>query len=154
MLLSILPLNLANPTTVNRLWHLQQQAYRVEAALIGFSEIPPLLETVEQLQAAKDAFFGLYRGAALAGAIACETHGNALEITRLVVDPNFFRRGIAQKMLSFIAQQYSHYAIMRVSTGSKNEPALRLYLKNGFLVVRTTSIAPGVCLTHLERKRI
>jgi ribosomal protein S18 acetylase RimI-like enzyme len=153
MSLPILPLNLANPVTVNRLWYLQQQAYRVEAALIGFAEIPPLLETMEELQAAKDAFFGFYHGAALAGAIACETHDNALEITRLVVDPHFFRQGIAQKMLSFIAQQYSHYAIMRVSTGSKNEPALQLYLKNGFLVVRTTSIAPGIGLTHLERKR-
>ncbi len=64
-----------------------------------------------------------------------------------MVDPNFFGHGIAQKMIGFIESQYSYCAI----TLGKYELASSFYLKNGFLVARTVTIAGGVCLSHLER---
>jgi GNAT superfamily N-acetyltransferase len=148
----VLPLNLVDHETVSRLCHLQQQAYRVEAALIGFAGIPPLFETLNKLKAVKETFYGISLGDTLAGAIACDYRDKSLDITRLMVNPKFFRQGIAQTLPDFIEQRYSSCAITRVTTGSDNEPAIQLYLKNGFSIIETTPIAPGVFLIHLAKQ--
>ena len=51
-------INLHDATILNKTWHLQQEAYKVEAQIIGFDQIPPLLETRKQLQGVDEIFYG------------------------------------------------------------------------------------------------
>ncbi|WP_236707868.1 hypothetical protein [Brevibacillus choshinensis] len=67
------------PTTsqdaATRMWQLQQAAYRVEAELIGWSDLPPLRETVEELMGSEETFIAYVEEGELAGALSFQKMG-------------------------------------------------------------------------------
>ncbi len=145
-------LQMSDDATLDQLWNLQQAAYRIEADMIGFDKIPPLLETVDDLRRTSEIFFGWWEGQQLAGAVSIEMIGPVvMDICRLMVRPDYFRRGIGAGLLSHVLHMpdvHTH----RIATGVRNIPALTLYEREGFQYVRDEEIAPGVWLRHLERK--
>ncbi|KEO81188.1 GNAT family N-acetyltransferase [Tumebacillus flagellatus] len=149
---------------------LQIPSYKVEAKLIGFDGIPPLHETVEELQGCGERFWVYEIDGRWAGAIAYEVEksagereasgvggpggdgGSAVVISRMMVHPDYFRRGIARALLRHVLQVAEPSAqLYRVSTGSLNEPALQLYRSEGFHETRRLEVAPGVEITFLEK---
>lgn len=132
-----------------QLLSLQLAAYTVEARIIGFEEIPPLKDSIQSIQEAKETFLGFYVDDQLAGAVAYEVHEHTLLISRMMVHPDHFRKGIARKLLEHVETAEAGPGIreLRVSTGTKNEPAVQLYLSAGFKPTKETPIAPGVTVT-------
>ncbi|CAM4383514.1 MULTISPECIES: GNAT family N-acetyltransferase [Saccharibacillus] len=147
-------LNMEDHSLVEALFRLQTTAYRLEAKRIGFDEIPPLADTVDSLKRSSDTFYGYMTEAGeLVGAIAVEEeYPGELTLTRMMVDPNFFRQGIATKLIRYIFAHYPDFKTYIVSTGSMNEPAMRLYQSFGFVPFRKEYVAPGVELTTMRRK--
>ena len=139
-------LDLSDDTVLHELWTVQRLAYAVEAEIIGFDGIPPLHESLDELRACDETFLGLYDEEGLAGAVSYQLDGSTVDICRLVVHPRAHRRGIASKLLDALPD-----GPQTVSTGSKNEPALALYRKRGFVEVGEREVAPGVSLTDLSR---
>jgi ribosomal protein S18 acetylase RimI-like enzyme len=139
-------LDLSDDTVLRELWTVQRLAYAVEAELIGFDGIPPLHESLDDLRACGETFLGLYDEEGLAGAVSYRMEGSTVDICRLVVHPRAHRRGIASKLLDALPD-----GPQTVSTGSRNEPALRLYRKRGFSETGTREVAPGVSITDLSR---
>ncbi|HEX8867962.1 MAG TPA: GNAT family N-acetyltransferase [Lentzea sp.] len=139
-------LDLSDDAVLHELWTVQRLAYAVEAELIGFDGIPPLHETPDELRASGETFLGLYDEEGLVGAVSYQLDGSTVDICRLVVHPRAHRRGIASKLLDALPE-----GPQIVSTGTKNEPALRLYRKRGFVETGQTVIAPGVTITHLSK---
>lgn len=129
----------------------QIPAYLVEAELIQFHEIPPLKDTVSSLQQCGESFYGYFAQGELAGAISYTRDGALLDIHRMIVHPDHFRKGIAQALLSHVQQTETGVEKIVVSTGAANTPAKNLYEKNGFTVCGEIEIAPGVCLTLFEK---
>jgi GNAT superfamily N-acetyltransferase len=146
----IATLNLLDAGLALALQQLQRRAYRVEAELIGFDGIPPLHESLEALQACGETFYGFFADGALAGAIALEREGTTVTISRLVVDPGRFRRGIGGQLLRFVLENEKAAGLICVSTGSLNTPALQLYRCHRFRERGQRQVAPGVFVTHLE----
>ena len=138
-------LDLSDDAVLHELWTVQRLAYAVEAEIIGFDGIPPLHETPAELRASGETFLGLYDEEGLAGALSYELVGSTVDICRLVVHPRAHRRGIASRLLDALPA-----GPQIVSTGTKNEPALRLYRKRGFVETGTREIAPGVTITELS----
>jgi predicted Rossmann fold flavoprotein len=117
---------------------LQLAAYQVEAALIGVSDLPPLLEEVGDLLACGETFLAEHDAeGALIGVLGYTLAGGCVEICRLMVDPAHFRQGIATRLLETLVGEVAGWRTMRVATGSGNEPALALYRGHGFEVVAT-----------------
>ncbi|MDX8148346.1 GNAT family N-acetyltransferase [Lentzea sp. BCCO 10_0061] len=139
-------LDLSDDTVLHEVWTVQRLAYAVEAEIIGFDGIPPLHESLDELRACDETFLGLYDEEGLAGAVSYQLDGSTVDICRLVVHPRAHRRGIASKLLDELPQ-----GPQTVSTGTKNEPALALYRKRGFVEIGTREVAPGVTLTDLSR---
>ncbi|MEV6241596.1 GNAT family N-acetyltransferase [Lentzea sp. NPDC051838] len=139
-------LDLADDAVLHELWTVQRLAYAVEAEIIGFDGIPPLHETQQELRQCGETFLGLYDEEGLVGAVSYQLDGSTVDICRLVVHPRAHRRGIASKLLDALPE-----GPQIVSTGTKNEPALRLYRKRGFVETGQTLIAPGVTITHLGK---
>ncbi|KWX80485.1 GNAT family N-acetyltransferase [Paenibacillus jilunlii] len=149
----IIRLDLQNGDILSELWSLQHKAYRLEAERIGFHEIPPLLETRDMLSRSKECFYGSFDDSGeLMGAVAVQEESSGrLTVTRMMVNPDFFRQGVAGRLLEYIFGQYPDMDQFIVSTGKLNEPAVALYTKHGFVPAGLEEVAPGVELIEFHR---
>ena len=102
---AVAPLDLADPAVAEAVVGIQRRSYAVEAALIGFDGIPPLRETVSELQSSGRCglcVLGARVGGELAGLLGyrwVDSPGGELDIDRLAIDPRFFRLGLASASL-------------------------------------------------------
>ncbi len=127
-------------------------SYQVEAELIGYSDIPPLKDTVGLLQRSGETFYGYYLNGELCGAISFKADNQVIDIHRLMVHPDYFRKGIAKKLLEFVENNKGNNKTIIVTTGSKNLPAVNLYLKNGFSNLGEKKVASSIFLTHFKKE--
>lgn len=133
-------------------WALQHAAYRVEAAMIGVADLPPLQDTVESLRQSQETFCGI-RGPKgdLLGVIAYEQEQEGrYVICRVMVNPEYFRQGVGSRLLSHLLDAFpcAHWS---VTAEARNLPALGLYEKAGFSRTGAFQPAPGITLVRLER---
>ncbi|NHN35354.1 GNAT family N-acetyltransferase [Paenibacillus agricola] len=131
---------------------LQQHSYRIEAQLIGFKDIPPLFDSPHSLKESGELFFGCYDRERLTGAISIKQAPKELTICRMMVHPEYFRRGIASRLLTFIEGLVFPGTPIKVSTGTNNEPAFRLYRKFGYEPFQVLEISPGITLTVFYKR--
>lgn len=119
--------------TAREILNVQLASYQIEAELVGFYDLPPLKDSIETLQKCGEQFCGYYEGEVLAGALSFKVEGRELDLCRMMVHPDYFRRGIAQKLLDHLFSLNPGAASVIVSTGFANVPAISLYEKNGFV---------------------
>ncbi|MFZ0577081.1 MAG: GNAT family N-acetyltransferase, partial [Psychrobacillus psychrotolerans] len=98
-----------------------------------------------------EAFFGYYENEILCGVISIKVDDDEVDIHRLIVHPNHFRKGIAQLLLNFIETKFEVETI-KVATGSKNNPAVSFYKKNGFQNIKELIVNEQLSLTFFEKK--
>jgi lipoprotein signal peptidase len=132
------------------LLELQRSAYKIEADLIGFQGIPGLHETLEELQATREIFYGAYQNQVLIGAVSYRFRDTILDIHRLVVSPRYFRQGVARGLLEYLCKTHVDVEKIVVQTGSQNTPALALYQSLGFVLQDEIALTMGVKVTRLE----
>ncbi|MFP7254667.1 GNAT family N-acetyltransferase [Terribacillus goriensis] len=130
--------------------NIQIPSYKVEAEIIGY-DIPPLKDTVYTLQHCGEDFFGFYENESLNGVISIKVDDDVVDIHRLIVHPNHFRKGIAQLLLNFIETKFQVETI-KVATGSKNTPAVSFYKNNGFQNINEVLVNEQLSLTFFEKK--
>jgi ribosomal protein S18 acetylase RimI-like enzyme len=130
----------------------QRRAYRIEADLIGSDAIPPLRETLEELQACGETFLAAIDDGEIVGAVSWRLVDGTLDIHRLVVRPDHFRRGIARSLVraALEAEPLARQAI--VQTGAQNTPAKALYLREGFEHVDDVDVADGIRVSRFRKQ--
>lgn len=144
-------LNLEDEKVLERILELQKASYVIEADLIGFYDIPPLKDTLETLKNCSETFYGYYVDDILAGIISYKIDVNTLDIHRVAVHSDFFRRGIAKQMLCFMEKVEKDIDKIIVSTGAKNYPAVKLYLDQGFKKLQDIEVEKGIFITSFEK---
>ncbi|QED49315.1 GNAT family N-acetyltransferase [Cytobacillus dafuensis] len=150
-------IDIRNRELAEEVLKVQIPSYMVEAEIIGFSDIPPLKDTVDTLQQCGETFFGYYIDEELCGAISIKVEMGEIDIHRLIVHPDHFRNGIAQRLLDFVEfniECKEEIEIIKVSTGFKNAPAVSLYIKNGFHKVDEVRVNEQLSLTFFEKKKL
>lgn len=125
-------IDLNNPEQLQQLHRVFQRSYRVEAELLKAEVFPPLARTAEQLKTDDSFFVGAWEGGRLAAAVELEQQAQQLEICSLVVDPDYFRQGVASRLLAHVLSE-TRWKTARVETATANEPAINLYRKFGFM---------------------
>ncbi|MCY9512765.1 GNAT family N-acetyltransferase [Paenibacillus apiarius] len=148
MMIKLLDMN--DDETLEQLWYLQRLAYRIEADILGFERIPPLMDTIADLRQTSETFYGWWADVELVGALSYEMAAPAImDICRLMVRPDHFRQGIGTELLKH-ALQLPQASTYWIATGVRNVAALKLYEREGFRAVRDEEIVSGVWLRHLE----
>ncbi|WP_032121132.1 GNAT family N-acetyltransferase [Clostridium amazonitimonense] len=144
-------LDIKDMETAKGVIELQIASYKIEAELIGFYDIPPLKDTIDSLQLCDEIFYGYYKNSTLTGIVSYKIIENVLDIHRVAIDPNFFRMGIAGKLINFIEGLECSVDKAVVCTGKENLPAINLYLKNGYKKKKDIEISKGIYITKLEK---
>jgi ribosomal protein S18 acetylase RimI-like enzyme len=125
----------------------------VEAELIGTDAIPPLTETEEELRRCGERFLGAFLDDRLAGIVSWKFDGETVDVHRLAVDPEFFRRGIGVALVRAVGAAEPEAQRVIVQTGAGNDPAKALYRGEGFVEIGEREVGGGVRVSLFERKR-
>lgn len=128
-----------------------QVSYSIEAKLLNAKDFPPLKRPLESYVKSNTTFFGYLKNKELAGIIEIDYDNDTTQINSLVVDPKFFRQGIARKLIEFVFKTFNSNLFV-VETGLKNEPALELYKKLDFKEVKQWNTDFGIRKIKFERR--
>lgn len=139
------------PTLAHQILTVQIASYRVEANLLNYPNLPPLHETVDDILETSEEFLVYHDGDQIVGAVSYEISKETLEIGRLVVHPNHFRRGIARRLLEAVEEIDPNIRRLIVSTGAANIPAITLYQKMGYQLYDRLQLPDGLKLVRLEK---
>jgi len=74
-----------------------------------------------------------------------------VDICRVLVDPDYFRKGLGKSLIKHIEKVNNKAKKIQVSTALKNKPAVELYLKNGFVKIKEIELEIGLSLISFEK---
>lgn len=138
-----------DPEVAARIVALQHAAYRLEAALVGSDDLPPLHERVGDVRGLDLVFLAVGVDPVVA-VLGYRVRAGVLDIDRLMVAPSNHRRGLGRRLLAFALAVVPHEAA-EVSTGAANLPARRLYESCGFVEVARREPVPGLVVVAYRR---
>lgn len=136
----------------NHIHSLFQLSYTVEAQVLNTTDFPPLSRPIESYLESDHIFFGHFENNELSGSIEISYYPHCTTIKSLVVHPQFFRRGIAIKLLEFVFNTFDS-KLFRVETSVDNRPATELYKKLGFKEINLWDTDFGIRKIEFERPK-
>lgn len=128
-----------------------QVSYTVEANLLSAVDFPPLKRTIADFLKSKSDFYGFFQNNQLIAAVEVRPDRNHTHIQSLVVDPYYFRRGIGNKLMTFVFKTYNT-STFTVETGVFNLPAIALYKKLGFIEIKQWNTDHGIRKVRFEKQ--
>ena len=150
--MELVTLELSDAETATEILALQRRAYEIEARLIGSDDIPLLHESLEELQSCGETFVGALLDGRIVGAISWKVSEQAIDLHRLIVDPQYFRRRIGTALVRAALAAEPSVTRALVQTGADNEPARALYLREGFELTDELEIVPGLRVARFSTR--
>ena len=148
----MLQIEQASKTDLSEILNLQRLAYQSEAILLNDFSIPPLLQTLEEVQ--QEFSNGIFLKAVTDGQIIGSVRGyvqdRTLNIGKLIVHPDFRGRGVGTQLLQAIedACPDCRYELF---TSAKSEKNIRLYERQGYRRFAKKQISAELCFVYLEK---
>mgnify|MGYP000324297300 CR=1 FL=1 len=93
-----------------------------------------------------------YVNETLAAVTEIKHNNTTTHIQSLVVRPDFFRKGIAQKLIDFTLKTHNS-PLITVETGADNLPASQLYVKMGFTETRKWMTEHDIVKVGFEKRQ-
>ena len=144
----------AGPTDAGELLTLQYASYLSEARVYDRLDLPPLVQTLDELTAELGAA-GTWKavdGHRIVGSIRARRDGDTLHVGRLMVAPDQQGRGIGSRLLSVVEEDIpAGVGRLALFTGHLSAGNLRLYERVGYREVRREPGVTGVPLVHMEK---
>jgi len=132
-----------NEEVANHIYTIFQNSYKIEAQLIGTLDFPPLLRRAKEIENSKAHFYGFSENDCLAAVIEIVIENKCLEINSLTVEPNYFRKGIANQLIRYVLETFD-FSKATVETAVVNTPAINLYKKHGFIEFKRWTPSHGI----------
>ena len=133
----------SNTEVAKQIFTTFQKSYKIEAQLIGTLDFPPLSRSVRDIENSITLFYGFTELETLAAVIEIVINGKQLNINSLTVDPCYFRKGIADKLISYVLHKFI-FSKAIVETAVVNTPAINLYKKHGFVEFKRWTPSHGI----------
>ena len=133
-------INIKEAKIANEIIMLQKEAYKIEADLLNYYDLPPLKEKEVDLINSKEEFLVYKLDNKICGVISFEVTNEFIDICKLFISPNYINKGIGSKLLKRVEGQFENVKLFKVQTGLKNKPALNFYQKHNFKLVKVTRI--------------
>lgn len=134
---------------------LQKLAYQSEAAIWNDYTIPPLTQTLENLQAqfADHIILKAVDNGEIIGSVRGKQENGTCYIGRVIVHPDRQNRGIGTQLMAAIEAAFPAARRFELFTGQKSERNLYLYQKLGYCVFKEEPLNECVIIVYLEKHR-
>lgn len=134
---------------------LQKLAYHSEAELNQEYSIPPLTQTLPEIEAefGRKVFLKAKSGGEIIGSVRAEMDDGTCLIGRLIVHPGLQNRGIGSRLLKAMEDHFPEAARYELFTSERSERNLHLYQKSGYKVFQRERLNDRVMLVYLEKNR-
>ena len=134
---------------------LQKTAYRSEAELYQDFSIPPLTQTLEDLESefGSKRFLKAVCDGRIVGSVCAGLNRGSCHIGRLIVHPEMQNRGIGTRLLHAAEGLFPQAARFELFTGDRSERNLYLYRKTGYREFRRETLNKKVMLVYLEKRK-
>jgi ribosomal protein S18 acetylase RimI-like enzyme len=134
---------------------LQKLAYQSEAQLYNDFSIPPLVQTLENLQDEYQTHVilkAMGNGVIIGSVRAYEKDGTCY-IGRLIVHPAHQNKGIGRQLMDRIEEAFPDVLRFELFTGSESGKNLSLYQNLGYHILRYEKLNDAVEFACLEKSR-
>jgi len=137
---------------------LQKLAWQSEAALYGIYDLPPLTETLAEMEAdlERQVVLKLVQAARdgqprIVGSVTAYEQRGTCHIGRLIVHPEHQNRGLGTRLMSEIEAAFPQVKRYELFTGHKSERNLYLYGKLGYTEFKRQPVNEKLELVFLEK---
>ena len=135
---------------------LQYQAYQSEAKLLNSYDIPPLRQTLSDLETemAEGLIFlkVLAPDGAVIGSVRGRIEAGTLYVGKLIVRPDMQGQGIGTKLLAEIERVCPHERC-ELFTSSRSEKNIRLYQRAGYHIYKRQEVSEQLEFVYLEKSQ-
>jgi len=134
---------------------LQKLAYQAEARIYNDFFIPPLVQSLDDLEAeyGSHVFLKVVWQRQIIGSVrACGRDGTC-HIGRLIVHPDHQNRGIGKQLMSRIETEFPDSRRFEIFTGTKSEKNLAFYQNLGYHPFRYEKLNEKVDMVFLHKVR-
>ena len=134
---------------------LQKLAYQSEAVIYSDWSIPPLTQTLDEIEKefAGIIFLKACDSGRIIGSVRGSIHDSTCDIGRLIVHPEFQHNGIGSLLMSAIEEIFPNAKRFELFTGSRSAGNIRLYERLGYKIFRAERLSPQVELVFMEKWR-
>ena len=141
------------PEDAGEVLTVQRAAFVSEALIYGSVDMPPLTQTLEELEAElRDAEGWVARkDGRLVGAIRTREEGRMLLIGRIAIAPDLQGSGIGRALLE-AAENSSHAEEAELFTGSLSEANIRLYERCGYVESERVDKGDGIQEVYFRKR--
>ena len=132
---------------------LQYLAYQSEADLFGSRDIPPLRQTLDDVidEFNNGLILKMVVDDKIIGSVRAVEKGDTVYIGKLMVHPDFRRKGYGSKLLSEIESRFpgKRYELF---TSTKSTDNIRLYQRSGYTVFDSRVFNDEITFVYLEKR--
>lgn len=132
---------------------LQKLAYQTEAALYSDWTIPPLLQTLPQLEAefSTQVFLKAMDSGKIVGSARGFLEKRTCHIGRVIVHPEWQRKGIGLRLMQCMETVFPRAERFELFTGSRSAGNLQFYQRLGYRAFKEEALSPKVRLVYMEK---
>jgi N-acetylglutamate synthase-like GNAT family acetyltransferase len=132
---------------------LQRLAYQSEAALYDDFNIPPLLQSFDELREDFDqkVVFKMERDGKIIGSVRGFCADKTAMIERLIVHPECQRQGLGNALLEHIEAHFESAHRFELFTGHKSHSNLQFYQQRGYTIFKQEPISETLTLVFLQK---
>ena len=145
----------ATVSDASEILELQKLCYQREAELYDDFTIPPLTQSLSEIEAefTTKVFLKAEDNTTIIGSVRAFLEDGTCHIERLIVHPDYQGQGIGTSLLKAIEAYFGRAQRLELFTGSKSEGNIRLYERLGFTKFAEKQLNEKVTLVFLEKVR-
>ncbi len=149
-----LTIDLAQLTDAPQILALQKLAYLSEAEINQDFTIPPLTQTLEEIEHEfqTQTVLKTIRDGRIIGSVRAYLREGTCYIGRLIVHPDFQNQGIGAKLLRALEEHFAQAKRYELFTGEKSERNLYFYQKWGYRIFRQEKLTDKITVVFLEKQ--
>ena len=143
----------AQKEDLKKILELQYLAYQSEAKLFGDMNIPPLKQTIEEMEEEFEKGIILKvvnDSGAIIGSVRAYEENGTIYIGKLMVHPNMQRQGIGKQLLLAMENEFPNCRY-ELFTSTKSISNIRLYESLGYKIFKEEAVSEELQFVYLER---